>query len=143
MHPHHRVIPPIYFLAALLAAGGLHAYLPVAKVIPAPFNLVGAAVVAAGLAVTLWAAGLFRVAGTPVRPFEPSTALVTTGVYRYTRNPMYLGMVLVLVGVAVLLGTLTAFLPVPLFAWQIQRKFIVPEETFLEGIFGQPYLDYK
>ena len=143
MSKRHPIIPPIYFFAALLAEGGLHLYAPVLAIVPAPFNLAGAPLVALGLTSTLWAAGLFRRAGTPVRPFEQSTALVIAGIYRITRNPMYLGMVLVLLGVAVLFGTAAAFLPVPLFVWQIRRKFILPEEQFLEALFGQPYLDYK
>jgi protein-S-isoprenylcysteine O-methyltransferase Ste14 len=143
MSGRHRIIPPIYFFAALLAQAALHRFAPIAAIVPSPLNLAGAALVAAGLALTLWAAGLFRIARTPVRPFEPSTALVTSGVYRLTRNPMYLGMVVVLLGAALLFGTLAAFVPVPLFLWQIQRKFVVPEEAFLEGIFGEPYLAYK
>jgi protein-S-isoprenylcysteine O-methyltransferase Ste14 len=143
MSARHRIVPPVYFFAALIAEAALHRYAPIAAIVPAPIDLAGAALVAAGLTLTLWAAGLFRIARTPVRPFEPSTALVTSGVYRVTRNPMYLGMIVVLLGVALLLGSLAAFAPVPLFFWQIQRKFIVPEEAFLEGIFGEQYLAYQ
>ena len=121
----------------------LHLYLPVLALVPSPIDLAGLLPVAAGLGITLWAAGLFRAAGTPVMPFEPSTALVTGGIYRWTRNPMYLGMAIALLGLAVLLGTLGAFLPLPLFVWQIRRKFILPEEAFLEGLFGGRYLEYK
>jgi len=139
----HHIVPPIYFLGALLATFVLDRYVPVATVVRAPLNLLGALFVPAGLALTLWGARLFQSARTPIRPFEQSTALVTTGIYQFTRNPMYLGMVLVLLGEALLFGTVAAFLPAPLFAWQIQRKFIVPEEAFLEEIFGQSYLEYK
>jgi protein-S-isoprenylcysteine O-methyltransferase Ste14 len=139
----HRIIPPIYFLAALLAAVGLHFYFPVWRVVPSPFNLSGGALIIVGLALVVWAAGLFRAARTPVRPFERSTSVVTSGPYRFSRNPMYLGMVLVLVGVAVLFGSLAAFVPIPLFVWQIRRKFVLPEEAFLEELFGNPYVQYK
>src|SRR3954470_14734490 len=139
----HRIIPPIYFFAALLAAVGLHFYFPIWRVVPSPFNVAGGALVVIGLALAVWAAGLFRAAGTPVRPFERSTSVVTSGPYRFTRNPMYLGMVLVLIGVAVLFGSLAAFVPIPLFVWQIRRKFVLPEETFLEGLFGNEYVQYK
>lgn len=139
----HRVLPPVYFIAALALAVLLHRYAPLVTLVPAPLDPAGAGIVIPGLALTLWAAGQFHVAGTPVIPFHQSTALVTSGVYRFTRNPMYLGMALVLLGAAVLLGSLAAFLPIPLFAWQIQRKFIVPEEAFLEDLFGQDYLRYK
>jgi protein-S-isoprenylcysteine O-methyltransferase Ste14 len=104
---------------------------------------VGGALVVLGIALTAIAAGSFRRAGTPVVPFEISTALVTTGLYRLTRNPMYLGLALALVGVAVLLGTLSPFLPIPVFVWIIQAQFIRGEERFLEEIFGAGYLAYK
>ena len=143
MSDRHRIVPPIYFFAALLVMVGLHLYVPIDTMLHSPFNLVGWLFVAFGLSLTLWAAGLFRIAGTPIRPFRQSTMLVLAGVYRITRNPMYLGMVLVLLGMALLLGTVAAFVPIPLFVWQIQRKFVVPEEAFLEGLFGQPYVAYK
>jgi protein-S-isoprenylcysteine O-methyltransferase Ste14 len=88
---------------------------------------------------------LFRLANTTVNPMKPesSSSLIQSGIYRLTRNPMYLGMVIALVGLAVLLGTLGAFVPIPFFAWQIRRKFVLPEEAFLEGIFRGRYLEYK
>jgi len=143
MADRHRIVPPIYFLASLLAMAGLHIYVPIAQVVPSPFNLAGALFVAAGLGLTLWAAGLFSAARTPIRPFLRSTALVTTGVYRFTRNPMYLGMTIVLLGAALLFGTLSPFAPIPIFIWQIRRRFVIPEEAFLAGIFGEQYAVYK
>jgi len=139
----HKIVPPLYLAAALLASAALSHWLPLARIVPAPFHWAGAVFVAGGLAIGAWGAGLFRSAGTPLKPFAQSTALVTSGIYRVTRNPMYLGMALVVLGEALLLGTLSAFLPLPLFVWQIQRKFVLPEETFLEGIFGGPYVEYK
>jgi protein-S-isoprenylcysteine O-methyltransferase Ste14 len=139
----HRVIPPVYFLAAVAASVALHFIMPIALLVPSPINLAGGVLVAAGLGVTLWAAGLFRAAGTPLIPFERSTALVTGGIYKWTRNPMYLGLATALLGLALLLGTLGAFIPLPFFAWQIRRKFVLPEEAFLEDLFGSPYAQYK
>ena len=143
MSNRHRIVPPVYFFAALLVMVGLHLYLPISTVVAPPYDLVGWPFVALGLASTLSAAGLFRIAGTPIRPFKQSTILVISGAYRITRNPMYLGMALVLLGVALLLGTIAAFFPIPLFVWQVQRKFVLPEEAFLEQVFGQQYLGYK
>jgi protein-S-isoprenylcysteine O-methyltransferase Ste14 len=97
----------------------------------------------AGILMSAAGASSFRKAGTPVIPFETSTALVLGGLYRFTRNPMYLGMTIALLGAAVLFGTLGAFLPLPLFVWVIQTRFIAGEERFLEEIFGQQYLAYK
>jgi protein-S-isoprenylcysteine O-methyltransferase Ste14 len=78
-----------------------------------------------------------------VVPFERSTALVTDGLFRYTRNPMYLGLTLVLAGVALLLGSLGAWLPIPVFVAIIQVNFIAGEERFLTELFGEEYLVYK
>lgn len=143
MTERHRIIPPVYFLLALSAMAALHKVAPIKTVFSDAFNGVGALLVVVGILAGLWAAGLFRKAGTPVRPFEPATVLVTGGIYKMTRNPMYLGMTGILIGVAVLLGTLSSLVPIPLFVWWIQRKFVQPEEEFLETIFGQNYVDYK
>jgi protein-S-isoprenylcysteine O-methyltransferase Ste14 len=143
MSNRHRIVPPIYLLAALVAAVGLHWYVPIGTVVPSPINLAGVLFGTLGLASILWAADLFRIAGTPIKPFKQSTTLVTSGVYRITRNPMYLGMTLILLGTALLLGSIAAFLPIPLFVWQVRRKFVLPEEAFLGNLFGQQYLEYK
>jgi protein-S-isoprenylcysteine O-methyltransferase Ste14 len=69
--------------------------------------------------------------------------LITYGLYRFTRNPMYLGLMLIVLGVAILQGSLAAFLPLPVFAWILQTRFVRGEERFLESLFGAEYLDYK
>jgi steroid 5-alpha reductase family enzyme len=85
----------------------------------------------------------FRDAKTTVRPFQESAALVTDGAYRISRHPMYLGFVLILLGPAVLLGSLTPFFVVPIFAVVMDRVFIVVEERMLAEEFGQAWLSYK
>jgi protein-S-isoprenylcysteine O-methyltransferase Ste14 len=90
-----------------------------------------------------WGANAFRKAGTPVKPFEPSTVLVLHGLYRYTRNPMYLGLIVILSGSGILLGSLSPFLVIPVFFLIIQEGFIKHEELFLEKIFGDEYREYK
>ena len=96
-----------------------------------------------GIAIAVVNATAFRKAGTPVVPFHKSTTLVTTGFYRYTRNPMYLGMVTGLLGIAILFGSASAFLPIPVFILIIQEWFIKGEERFLEEIFGSQYVEFK
>ena len=76
-------------------------------------------------------------------PFDEATTLVTSGFYRYTRNPMYVGMFLMLAGVAFLMGSIGAALPVLVFILIIRNNFVMGEERFLEASFGQQYLDYK
>jgi protein-S-isoprenylcysteine O-methyltransferase Ste14 len=138
-----KIIPPVYLLMALATMGLLHRFLPLAQIIQKPFTYVGVLPLVAGLLIAITAVRAFHKAGTPVVPFEPSTALVTTGMYRHTRNPMYLALVLILLGVWILLGTLGPLVPVVAFVWIIQSNFIRGEERFLEGIFGDEYRAYK
>ena len=143
MEQKRKILPPVYLLCALLAMAALDYYFPLWQWARSPFNYAGALPLLLGIIVAGIAARAFVRAGTPVIPFETSTALVTDGLYRFTRNPMYLGMVMVLVGAGILFGSVTALLPVPLFFWIIVRNFIRGEERFLESLFGQHYLDYK
>jgi protein-S-isoprenylcysteine O-methyltransferase Ste14 len=143
MAPKRRILPPVYLLAALLAMYALDRFYPLRVWISAPWSYCGVPLIVAGVVLAGLSARAFRTAGTPVIPFTPSTALVTSGFYCYTRNPMYLGMLVLLVGVALLFGSVGALWPVPLFALVIRQRFIVPEERFLEEIFGDSYRIYK
>ena len=99
-------------------------------------------VLAAGLIIGLLAAGLFRRAGTDVKPWRSSTALVTDGPYRWTRNPMYLGMCLVYVGLAIAADSLAALLLLIPVLIIIQTQVIAREERYLEGKFGDEFRAY-
>lgn len=141
--PARRVLPPVWLLLALAASFALDRWMPVARLIPAPWNYLGFAPLLFGALMSVSAAGAFRRVGTPVVPFEPSTALVTAGWFRVTRNPMYLGLMLILFGVALIDGTLGAFLPLPVFVAILHFRFVRAEERFLEGIFGDRYRLYR
>jgi len=143
MEKKRKIVPPVYFLVTLIAMTALNFRVPVLKYLEPPVSLIGVALIGGGTLVSAWAAGAFVRAGTPVVPFAPSNVLVASGLYRLTRNPMYLGMVIALLGVAVLFGTIGALLPVPLFVWIIHTQFVLGEERFLESIFGEEYLAYK
>ena len=143
MEQKRKIIPPVYLAAALLAAVPLHFLVPIARFVAPPYSYLGAVPLVGGIVMAAAASNAFRRAGTPVLPFERSTALVTGGLYRVTRNPMYLGMVLVLAGTALLFGSLGALLPLPVFVWALRRNFILGEERFLEQIFGAQYVSYK
>jgi protein-S-isoprenylcysteine O-methyltransferase Ste14 len=143
MERKRKILPPVYLLLTLGAMLAMHFALPIVRLIQPPYSLAGWLLVVAGLAVSAIAAGAFRRAGTPVVPFERSTVLITGGLFRYTRNPMYLGLVVLLLGIAIAMGTLGAFLPVPVFVWIIQKWFIEGEERFLTEIFGDEYRAYQ
>lgn len=136
-------LPPAYFLGAILLMAGLHCFLPTAQLIASPWRFAGTVLIVAGVGLNVWTDLLFKRAGTAVKPFEPSSALVLEGPFRFSRNPMYLGMVLILAGIATGLGSFSPWLVVALFAWQITKRFIVPEERKLEGAFGYPYQAYR
>ncbi len=137
------VLPPTYLWAAVVLMVALHFLVPVTRIIPFPWQLIGILPLVLGVALNVTADKAFRDARTTVKPFQESAALVTTGVYRLYRHPMYLGFVLILLGLAVLLGSLMSFVVVPLFALLMERVFIVVEEGMLAEKFGQSWLDYK
>ena len=97
-----------------------------------------------GIGIDLLSVGLFARSKTTVSPFSPdqTSSLVTSGLYQYTRNPMYLGMALILSGLAVWLGNFASFLMIPCFIWYITHLQIIPEEEILLEKFGEEYGAY-
>jgi protein-S-isoprenylcysteine O-methyltransferase Ste14 len=140
---HNKVLPPTILLMALLFMLGLHFLFPVFKIIPAPWNFLGLLPVAVGIAINYLADDSFKRVRTAVNPFHKPSTLVTSGVFRISRNPMYLGFALILLGVAVLLGRLIPFGVFPLFMAWIQIHFICIEERMLENQFDQDWFEYK
>lgn len=138
-----KIIPPVYFLLALMLMVLLAYYAPVSHLIYIPLRAFGGLLIVTGLTVTAYSANTFRQAGTPIKPFEPPVRLVTDQLYRFSRNPMYLGMMIVLVGTWILLGKLSPVIVIPVFFFIIQEGFIKYEEKFLEEKFGDEYLEYK
>jgi protein-S-isoprenylcysteine O-methyltransferase Ste14 len=136
-------LPPVYLVLSLGAMAVLHFGFPIAQPIGEPYRYAGAVLIGLAGALGAWAVILFRRARTGVVPFSEATTLVLRGPYRFTRNPMYLGMAGILVGAAVALGSLTPWLVVPAFMRIISERFITPEEVFLERTFGRAYVEYK
>jgi len=116
--------------------------LPVGHVISCPYNLLGAIPVVIGFIVNVIASNAFDRIGTTVKPFEESSALVTGGVFRLSRHPMYAGMIVLVTGIAVILGALTPFLVLIPFVWII-RRFVIVEERAMEETFGDAYREYR
>jgi protein-S-isoprenylcysteine O-methyltransferase Ste14 len=136
------IYPPVWLLLGLIAIFSLNELYPLIRFTSLAAQLAGGVIIVAGLLLLVSANGLFVRAGTGVIPFRDVSALVTSGIFRYTRNPMYLGMALVLLGCAVTVGAVSA-LPVPLvFALIVQARFILPEEAMLRGLFPGEYPAY-
>jgi protein-S-isoprenylcysteine O-methyltransferase Ste14 len=138
-----KILPPTYLLLAILLMLALHFLWPLMKIIPAPWPVLGLVPLFLGIIMAVSGDRLFHRANTTIHPFAESTVLVTAGVFRFSRNPMYLGFGLILGGVAILLGTLTPYLPVIAFFFLMNELFIKTEEQMLEAKFGQTYRDYK
>jgi protein-S-isoprenylcysteine O-methyltransferase Ste14 len=105
--------------------------------------LVGGLPLLLGIALNLIADKAFKVFNTTVKPFQASTTLITTGVFRITRHPMYLGMILILLGVAILMGSLISFFVIPIFAVLMDQIFVKVEEQMLAEKFGEHWVKYK
>jgi protein-S-isoprenylcysteine O-methyltransferase Ste14 len=142
-HPGIRVHPPLVLLITLLTSS------VVSLLVPAPlsrkrwFRLAGLPLVFAGLGLGASALRQMRRAGTNVDPHQPSTALVTGGPYRFTRNPIYLGFTLAYTGLGLLANSLW-FLPFAAALMAIlQTQVIRFEEMYLEDKFGPQYTGYK
>ncbi len=134
--------PPHWVLLLVGVELALWRFFPLA-VWSAPTRLAGGIIGAAGVALTIWSATLFRRKKTGLKPFSESTALVTEGPYRFTRNPIYLGMTLVLTGVALGLGAASALIAPLAFVIIMHWRFILPEEAHMERAFGESYLALK
>ena len=120
-----------------------HRYIPLYQYISEPVAYSGVILVLLGITVAAISAGMFKQADTGLEPFSEATTLVTGGFFRISRNPIYMGLFLMLAGVAVLMGSIGALLPVPVFVLIIRNNFVLGEERFMESVFGQHYLDYK
>jgi protein-S-isoprenylcysteine O-methyltransferase Ste14 len=138
-----KVLPPTYLLIAILAMVLLHFLFPVLKILPSPWNAFGVIFLLIGIVLNLMGSSLFRKVGTTIKPYEESSTLVTDGIFSMSRNPMYLGFVLILTGAAFSIGTLTPFLVIPVFMILMEMVFIKTEEKMLEKKFAQSYMTYK
>jgi protein-S-isoprenylcysteine O-methyltransferase Ste14 len=135
--------PPLVFVAGLIVGFALEALLPGVDLPGLVEWGLGGLLVVAGLGLLLIFNASFSRKGTAVEPWKPTTAIVTTGPYRFTRNPAYLGMALTYVGIAVMSSALWVLVPLPFVLAVIDRGVIAREERYLERKFGEEYLGYK
>lgn len=135
--------PPVCLLGALGLMLGFHFLAPLTRQPLGGWRFIGLLPLGTGLAINLLADAALRQAGTTVKPGVKPQALLTSGVYGLSRNPMYFGFLLVLLGVAVFLGSATPFIAVPAFAVFLHVRFIREEERVLEETFGARWIEYR
>lgn len=131
-----RVQPPHVMLAAMLLIAALHIGFPITWVLPPPWNFGGLLLVIAGLVINEVALRALKRARTTTHTHGTPSTLVQWGVYGVLRHPIYLGMCLVVLGAALILGTLTPLIVVPLFAVTVDWLFVSQEERRLADTFG-------
>jgi len=138
--------PPVIFGAAF-AIGGIATWktpLPISAEAGRGFiRLVGIAIIMSGIGVTLAAEWRFFQAGTMTLPTRPTSVIVADGIYRYTRNPMYIGMIIALAGTGLLANSWWFLLALPFAAAAVRKLAVKREERYLERKFGAQYLAYK
>ncbi len=140
-HPRPGLLPPKALLLILLSQIPLVLWSWPLKPAIAP-AFVGAAMLGTGVVLNVWAERLFRKSGVGVCPFSPVPNLVSTGPYRFTRNPMYLGMVLLSASWPLMMSLYWNLWPAAALAAWLHFRFVLPEEAFLRGRLGVGYLEY-
>ena len=108
---------------------GLHLWLPVKQLFFPPITYLGIIAIAIGIAMVLFCDRLFRQKNTTIKPFQESSYLVREGIFNYSRNPIYLGMIITLMGVWIYLGSLTPVFIIPIFALVNSRNVYQSRRT--------------
>jgi protein-S-isoprenylcysteine O-methyltransferase Ste14 len=132
-----------YFLILLVLSVLLNFVFPVVVFLSPPSTYSGYLIIGFGLVLALWSRSLFLKNATTLQLSDEPTSLLTSGPFCISRNPIYLGMASILLGVAVVLGTLVTLAFPVLFVTLIEFFIIPGEERKLEKIFGEPYREYK
>lgn len=138
-----KISPDEYFIVLLVLSILFNFIFPIQRIIFPPYNLIGIIVIFAGIVMTVFVNFLLLKNHTCINPHELPATMVTSGPFKYSRNPLYLGMTMALLGVGIILGSISPFIFSIIFILII-NKFIIPmEEKNLENNFGVKYAEYK
>jgi protein-S-isoprenylcysteine O-methyltransferase Ste14 len=137
-----KLLPPVLFVISLAAAWLANRFVPIGVLVPPAVRPFGCVLIVAGLALLVAARVEFARVRTNVYTFDEPGTLVTQGVFRLSRHPMYLGFALVLAGAAVWFGSIAAFVPAALFIAVTDRWYIAFEERWMRAKFGAAYEEY-
>jgi protein-S-isoprenylcysteine O-methyltransferase Ste14 len=141
--PNVKIIPPLVYLAGIVIGFLATIWMPTKVVTNSVAWTVGGIFIFCGAVLAGSAILKFRDVGTTVRPDRAASTLVIAGPYKISRNPMYLGLALVYLGIAIAGQSVWALILLPVVLAIIQRRAIEPEEAFLEKRFGANYIRYK
>lgn len=136
-----KLLPPKLVLILIVLMTALHFASPLRDLRDRP--VLAALIAVAGIVLLLMGSSTFRRIGTNIKTFNNPDSLVTAGVFRWSRNPMYLGFKLLLAGIAVGFGTLSPIIGPVLFFFAAELWYIPFEERKMEETFGENYLAYK
>lgn len=137
-----KILPPVLFALFIVMAIVVHVLVPTPAIMTGWVRLISVPLFIGGLVLSVYSSRLFAQRGANIQTFEEPTALVTDGPFRWTRNPMYLGFVISLVGFAVGLSDLIALILVLLFIIICDRWYIRIEESAMSLRFGSAYEAY-
>ena len=135
--------PPLIYVGALIFGLLVGRRFPMSFLPRGVARGLGWTLLGGGVLLLGWFEWAMRHAGTPTNPYKPVERIATEGPFRYTRNPGYLAMTLIYGGITALANTLPAALLLPVVLHVMRRGVIEREERYLEGKFGDEYLNYK
>jgi len=141
--PRSRLFPPLIMISGVLIGVGLQALRPLSFVPRTAGHWIGGSLMVAALAFGAWAVQTFRRAGTTPNPHADVTAFVTTGPFRFTRNPMYVTNVVFQIGAALVLDNAWILLLAPVTWLLLDRMIIAGEERYLAQKYGASFDDYR
>jgi protein-S-isoprenylcysteine O-methyltransferase Ste14 len=142
-NPGVLVWPPLLCATTVSLGGLLHFVFPVRLLPPLPSRFAGAVLLCVSAGFAFWAERVMKAAGTNARPDRPTTAIVATGPYRISRNPMYVSLCLFQIGIALLIDGLAPLLFLLPLALTLHFGVVRREERYLEAKFGADYLAFK
>ena len=143
-HTKELHIKPPHLAILLIFLSWLFSYLfPQFNVINKTYHKFGIIAFILGISLTFWGFHVFKKNKTPIIPGQKPTFVVAEGPYRFTRNPMYIGVTMLLLGISIYIGNVLSFLSPVIFFLAMNYYFVPFEEKLMEKIFGKQYLNYK
>jgi len=135
--------PPLIFLLMMLFAYGINYYYPINIGVSSKIKYLGWFLVVSSICLVIYISRLFARIETHIEPWKPTTAIISTGIYAYSRNPIYVAFCLIAIGVGIIVNSfwvLFSFLPSAALVYFIAIK---KEEDYLQNKFGEEYFQYK